>query len=121
MVERKTRSIPLSRLGAEAVALLVKGAREVPTRSPYFRAFTKPKSLKTAINDFRTVVKTDIKKSQTQIGVDFYEGVVGDRHVQLLFNDYKHDGNPTILVFDTEHKGMNNRLFKIVYTGRAKS
>ena len=114
---RQTRSIPISRLGTQAVDFLIRGAVEIPTRSHYYREFYKPRTLKTAIRDFRSVVKTDIKKGKTEVGDEVYEGLAGGKKVQLLFRDYRHNGNPIILVFDVQNKGMDNRLFKIVYTG----
>ena len=113
--KRTPRAMSLAKLGEAAIAFLVRGAREIPTPMPYYKEFSKPGTLQTAMGDFRSVAKTDNRKRKTPQGEDYYEGVIGDKKVRLILDDNSQNGNPTILLFNSKDQGMYSNKIKVVY------
>lgn len=90
--------------GAAAVKTLRQGAtRLIPPQSRYRNIFEKPGSLSTALQEFRSLNPTDVKRIELDTFLSstrVLRGRVGDRLIILKNADVFANGRPTITVFD---------------------
>ena len=106
-VDRQIRSV-LS-IGKATMEALLKGTKEVPTKSIKYKKYLKQGNLPEAISDFKSVNPNliDIDRKQFKL-----EGVLEDRtFLRLRMYDRSNHRRPTIFVEDSEGKNA----VKIIY------
>ena len=112
-VDRQIRSV--LGVGKAAMDALLKGTKEVPTKSIKYKKYLKQGNLLEAISDFKSVKPNliDIDRKQFKL-----EGVLEDRtFLRLRMYDRSNHRRPTIFVEDSEGKNP----IKIIYIDKPMS